>query len=127
MAKVTWNKAIETVSGALAKINKKSPHAADQKMILATHRVAPTTSTQCSNLYARGLESVTRSTPVSADERALRNRFGAVSRAVQLRKKNMSYVTTDLANFNAQKETGYKTLYQYLWHICADEYDQSNG
>ena len=68
-----------------------------------------------------------RSTPVSSDETALRNRFAAVVRAVQLRKKNMSYVTTDLANFNAQKGTGYKTLYQYLWHLCADEYDQQNG
>ena len=127
MAIVQWNKAIETVSGALAKINKKSPHAGDQKMILATHRTAPTTNTNCSRIYARGLESVTRSTPVSSDETLQRTRFAAIVRAVQLRKKNLSLVATDVANFKAQKETGYKTLYQYLWHLCADEYDQSNG
>ena len=127
MAVVQWNKAIETVSGALAKINKKSPHAGDQKMILATHRKAPTTNTNCSRIYARGLESVTRSTPVSSDETLQRTRFAAIVRAVQLRKKNLSLVATDVANFKAQKETGYKTLYQYLWHLCADEYDQSNG
>ena len=127
MAYVQWNKAIETVSGALSKINKKSPHAGDQKMVLATHRTAATTSTKCSRLYVRGLESVSRSTPVSSDETLARTRFGAIGRAVQLRKKNLSLVATDVANFKAQKETGYKTLYQYLWHLCADEYDQSNG
>ena len=127
MAYVQWNKAIETVSGALAKINKKSQHAADQKMILATHRTAATTSTHCSRIYARGLSSVTRTTPVSSDETLARTRFAAIVRAVQVRRKNLSLVATDVANFKAQKETGYKTFYQYLWHLCADEYDQSNG
>ena len=127
MAYVQWNKAIETVSGALAKINKKSPHAGDQKMVLATHRTAATTSTKCSRLYVRGLESVSRSTPVSSDETLARTRFGAIGRAVQLRKKNLSLVATDVANFKAQKETGYKTFQQYLWHLCADEYDANQG
>ena len=54
--------AFENISGALTKINKKSPHAADQKMVLAQHRVAPTkTKNGCNRLYLRGLESVTRS------------------------------------------------------------------
>ena len=123
MAKVVWAPGISTVSGALSKINKKSPHAADMQMLLATHRQAPTTSTDCSRLYLRGIQSVTRSTPVSSDETLARTRFGAIGRAVQLRKKNLSYVATDVAAFNAQKETGYKTLNQYLWHVCADEYD----
>ena len=128
MAFVKWMNGIEFVSGALSKINKKSPHAADQTMLLATHRKAATTNVgKCTRLYARGLESVTRSTPVGADEMAARTRFGAIGAAVQARKKNMSYITSDVQNFQAQKETGYKTLYQYLWHICADIYDQSNG
>ena len=127
MAKVVWAPGISTVSGALSKINKKSPHAGDQKMLLATHRKAATTSPDCSRLYLRGIESVTRSTPVSSDETLARTRFGAIGRAVQLRKKNLSLVATDVANFKAQKETGYKTFQQYLWHLCADEYDQSNG
>ena len=127
MAKVEWADAIKTVSGALVKINKKSPHAADQKMVLGTHRVAPTTSTACSRIYLRGLSAITRSTPVSSDETLARTRFGAIGRAVQLRKKNLSTIAADTAAFNAQKETGYKTLNQYLWHVCADEYDQANG
>ena len=123
MAKVVWAPGIETVSGALTKINKKSPHAADQQMLLATHRVAATTSTDCSRLYMRGLSSVTRSTPVSSDERAQRARFSAIAKAVNARRKDLSRVAEDLAAFNAQKDTagGYKTMRQYLWHICAAE------
>ena len=127
MAKVVWAPGISTVSGALSKINKKSPHAADMQMLLATHRTAPTTSSDCSRLYLRGIQSVTRSTPVSSDETLARTRFGAIGRAVQLRKKNLSTIAADTAAFNAQKETGYKTLNQYLWHVCADAYDQAQG
>ena len=125
MAKVEYADAIKTVSGALTKINKKSPHAADQKMVLATHRVAATTNPACSRLYLRGLSAVTRSTPVSSDERAQRTRFAAICKAVNDRRKDLSKVAADLAAFNAQKDTagGYKTMRQYLWHICATEYN----
>jgi len=126
MAKVEYADAIKTVSGALTKINKKSQHAGDQKMVLATHRVAPTTNPNCSNLYLRGLSSVTRTTPVTADEQVIRSRFSAVARAVAARKKDLSHVASDLAAFNAQKETGYKTLRAYLWAVCGAEYDQQN-
>ena len=127
MAKVTWAPGISTVSGALTKINKKSQHAGDEQMLLATHRSAPTTSKDCNRMFLRGLKSVTRTTPVTSDEIILRNRFAAVSRAVQERRRNLSYVATDVANFRAQKETGYKTFFQYLWHLCAAQYDQQNG
>ena len=125
MAKVVWAPGISTVSGALQKINKKSPHAADQQMLLATHRIAATTSTDCNRLYLRGLSAVTRSTPVSSDERAQRTRFGAIAKAVNTRRKDLSKVATDLEAFNAQKDTagGYKTMRQYLWHICEAEYN----
>ncbi len=125
MAKVVWAPGISTVSGALQKINKKSPHAADQQMLLATHRKAVTTSTDCNRLYLRGLSAVTRSTPVSEDERAQRTRFGNICKAVALRRKDLTKVAADLAAFNAQKDTagGYKTMRQYLWHVCAAEID----
>ena len=57
MAKASYAPMFETVSGALNKINKKSPHAGDQKMVLATHRKAPTTSTDCSRVYLRRTRS----------------------------------------------------------------------
>ncbi len=129
MAKVEYADAIKTVSGALTKINKKSPHAADQKMVLATHRVAATTSPACSRLYLRGLSAVTRSTPVTADEQAQRARFAAIARAVAARGKDMAQTAQDITAFNAQKDQpgGLKTLKAYRWNICAAAYDQNNG
>ena len=129
MAKVEYADAIKTVSGALTKINKKSPHAADQKMVLATHRVAPTESKQCSNLYLRGISSITRTTPVTADELAIRARFSAVGRAVAARAKNMSTYQADYAAFTAQKDApnGKKTFKAYLWQVCGEAYDESQG
>ena len=123
MAKVEYADAIKTVSGALTKINKKSPHAADQKMVLATHRVAATTNPACSRLYLRGLSSVTRSTPVTADEQAQRTRFATVARMVQARKQDLTKIAGDLAAFNAQKDNanGKKTMRSYLWMVCDAE------
>ena len=124
MAKVEWSAGIDSVSGALSKPSKSGQHSCS-KMLLGTHRVAATTSSDCNKLYLR--RKTKRSTPVTADEQVQRTRFAAIVRAVQARKKNLSYVATDLANFRAQKDTGYKTVYQYLWHLCADQYDQDNG
>ena len=119
MAKVEYADAIKTVSGALTKINKKSAHAADQKMVLATHRVAPTTSDGCSRLYLRGLQSVTRSTPVTTEELAARGRFAAVSAAVAARAKDLNKMGPDKTAFNAQKDQpgGKKTMKSYLWSL----------
>ena len=129
MAKVEYADAIKTVSGALTKINKKSPHAADQKMVLATHRVAATTNPNCQRLYIRGLSSVTRTTPVTTKEVNIRNRFRAVAAMVLERKEDLTKVTTDQAAFLAQKDSanGKKTMKAYLWMVCGQEYDQQNG
>ena len=128
MAKVEYADAIKTVSGALTKINKKSPHAADQKMVLATHRVAPTTSDACSRLYLRGLQSVTRSTPVTTEELAKRGRFAAVSAAVAARAKDLNKMGPDKTAFNAQKDQpgGKKTMKSYLWSLELDAWDQAH-
>ena len=126
MAKVEYAEMIKTVSGALTKINKKSPHAADQKMVLATHRVAPTTSKDCSRVYIRGLASVTRTTPVKSTEIQARSRFAAVAALVNTRKSDVSKIASDQAAFLAQKDQpgGKKTMKAYLWMICGDQYDQ---
>ena len=64
---------------------------------------------------------------MSSDERAQRTRFAAICKAVNERRKDLSKVAEDLAAFNAQKDTagGYKTMRQYLWHICAAEIDKA--
>ena len=125
MAKSTYAPMFSVVSGALNKINKKSPHAADQKMVLTTHRKAPTTSDSCSRVYLRDINSVTRSTPVSNDERDLRTKFAYVSQAVSARMKDITKKEADEAAFKAQKDEagGKKTMRAYLWSVISDEYD----
>ena len=129
MAKVQWADAIKSVSGALTRINKKSQHAGDQKMILGTHRVAATTNPDCSRIYFRGLDSVTRSTAPNADELKQRARFSAVAAAVAARAKDLSKVTADQAAFKAQKDEpgGKKTMKSYLWSLELVKYDQSHA
>ena len=129
MAQVEWADAIKTVSGALTKINKTSQHAGDQKMILATHRKAATTNPNCSRIYMRGLSSVTRSTPLTDKEQAVRSRFESVAAAVKVRSKNLSTLTSDQAAFEEQKNTagGKKTFRAYLWKVCGDAYDQQHN
>lgn len=129
MAKVEYADAIKTVSGALTKINKKSQHAADQKMVLATHRKAATQSKDCSRIYLRGLSSITRTSPLTTKELQVRNRFRAVAAMVKERAGDLMAVTQDQIDFLAQKDlaNGKKTMRAYLWKVCGQEYDQSQG
>ena len=129
MAKASYAPMFETVSGALNKINKKSPHAADQKMVLTTHRVAPTTSPDCSRVYLRDLNSVTRSTPVTAKETGIRTKFSAVSAAVNTRLHDTTKQADDLAAFNAQKGSanGKKTMQSYIWSLESAAYDEAQN
>ena len=130
MAKVEYADAIKTVSGALTKINKKSQHAADQKMVLATHRVAPTQNPNCSRLYLRGLNSISRSTPVTTEETRIRNRFSAVAASVAARAKDLMKISADQAAFAAQKDApnGKKTMRAFLWKLEKEAYDaEHNG
>ena len=130
MAKVEYADAIKTVSGALTKINNKSQHAADQKMVLATHRVAPTQNPNCSRLYLRGLNSISRSTPVTTEETRVRNRFASIAAAVSARSKDLMKISADQAAFAAQKDqpNGKKTMRSYLWKLEKEAYDaEHNG
>ena len=125
MAKVEWSAGIDSVSGALSKPSKSGQHSCS-KMLLGTHRVAATTSNSCTRLYLR--RKVERSTPVTADERAKRMRFAAVSAAVATRAKDLNKMTADQAAFIAQKDTpgGKKTMKSYLWSLEMATYDANH-
>ena len=129
MASVVWADAIKTVSGALKKINKKSQHAQDQKMVLATHRTAPTQSGVCSRLFLRDFDSV--NVPLAQTEEAInaRLRFAAVAAAIKARKADLTKLTTDQQAFLAQKDSpnGKKTMLAYYWKICGDAYDEAHN
>ena len=125
MAKVEWSAGIDHVSGALAKPSKSGQHSCT-KMLLGTHRVKPTESSDCNRIYLR--KKVVRSTAPGEDELWARNRFTAVAAAVKTRRKDLSHIATDLQAFEAQKNTagGKKTMKAYLWLVCGQEYDQAH-
>ena len=122
MGKVTYAPGIQFVNGSLAKPKKQNGHNHGDYLI-GTHRIAATTSPDCNRLYLR--KKVKRSTPVTARESQIRTRFSAVTRAVAQRAKDLMNMTTDQANFLAQKDQpgGKRTMKSYLWSICAAAYD----
>ena len=126
MAKVTYSAGIDSVSGALSKPSKNGQHSCG-KMLLATHRTAATTNSNCNRLYLR--DKIVRTTPVLAEELARRVRFAAVGAAVAARKKDLSKVTTDTENFLAQRNepNGKKTMKAYLWSLELAAYDATHN
>ena len=127
MAKVEWSAGIDSVSGALAKPSKSGQHSCT-KMLLGTHRTAPTTSNKCNRLYLRKPQKYVL--PQTEDAINARNRFTAVSGMVKTRRRDLSKMVADQQAFIAQKDTpgGCKTMTQYYWYICGQEYDaEHNG
>ena len=126
MAKVEWSAGIDSVSGALAKPSKSGQHSCT-KMLLGTHRVAPTTSNKCNRLYLRKPIKIN----VSQTENAInaRNRFTAVSQAIKLRKRDLTKLTEDQQAFLAQRDlpNGKKTMLAYYWMVCGEEYDEAHN
>jgi hypothetical protein len=126
MAKVEWSAGIDSVSGALAKPSKSGQHSCT-KMLLGTHRVAPTTSNKCNRLYLR--KPIKINVSQTEDSINARLRFAAVSAAVKARRKDLSHMAQDLQAFNAQKDqpNGCKTMTKYLWKVCGEAYDQAHN
>ena len=122
MGKVHWSAGIDYVSGALSKPGSNPQHSCE-KMLLATHRTAPTQSTECNRLYLRS--KIKRATPLSENEINARGRFETVRAAVYARSKNLSTIASDMAAFEAQKNlsNGKKTFNAYLWKVCGEAYD----
>ena len=126
MAHVEWSAGIDSVSGALAKPSKNGQHSCD-KMLLGTHRVAPTENVNCTRLYLRKKRK--RTTQPSTNELAARERFAVVAGMVKARKKDLSKLTADQAAFAAQKDNadGKKTMKAYYWMVCGAEYEAQQG
>ena len=124
-AKVEWSAGIDSVSGALSKPGANPQHSCN-KMLLGTHRTAPTQSTNCNRLYLR--KKTKRSTDLSDLEILTRGRFTTVRAAVYARAHNLSTIASDQAAFKAQKDlaNGKKTFNSYLWKVCGQQYDQEH-
>ena len=123
MAKVEWSAGIDSVSGALSKPSKGSQHSCE-KMLLGTHRVAPTLSNDCNRVYIR--KKVKRSTVPSAREMQARLRFKTVSQAVAERKIDLTRMSQDQQAFLAQKDSGIRTMLAWYWKQEGDAYDQEH-
>ena len=119
---------IEYIQGALKRPKKQNGHNHGNYLV-ATHRVAETTNPNCQRLYTFDADRYKRSTAPSTDELAKRERFAAVGRAVAVRKKNLSLITQDQANFQDQKDSpnGKKTMKAYLWSLELAAYDQAHS
>ena len=128
MAYAKLNAMYEFVKGAASKPKKVNGHSHGTYQIL-THREAATTNPNCQRVYVKPANAYERTTPVKPAEIQVRTKFSAVSRAVAARKQDVSKITSDQAAFNAQKDQpgGKKTLTAYLWMVCGDAYDQSQG
>ena len=126
MAKVNWSAGIDSVSGALSKPGKNGQHSC-AKMLLGTHRTAPTQSKECNRLYIR--KKTERTSIPSNKELAARARFAAVRAMVAERADDLQYISSDQAAFIAQKDTagGKKTMNAYLWAVCGAAYDQAHN
>ena len=128
MAVVKFMTGIDYVKGSLAKPKKTHGHSHGSYLI-GTHREAATTNPDCTRLYIRRLDAYNRSTPYSADELAAQNKFGEIAAAVAARRKDLTKIATDNANFKAQKDepNGKKTMRSYLWSLEKAAWEQANG
>lgn len=106
MAKTIFAPGIESVSGALTKINLRSSHVLDQNMLLATHRKSETCSLACQRTYFRKANQLPWQNTdfVSPEVLAQRLAFKTNAAAIISRKENMTYLTGDQAAFVALKE-----------------------
>ena len=127
MAIVVLNPMFQTASGALAKPKKVDGHNHGEYLI-ATHRTAATENPNCQRAYTWDKDRYKRSTPVTRDELAKRERFAEVSRAVNTRAHNLSTITTDQQAYLAQKDlpNGKKTFKKYLWSLELATYDAAH-
>lgn len=128
MAKVRWSVGIDSVSGALAKPNKKSSQHSCETYLLGKHRVAATESNDCNRLYMQKADTYNRSTAISAREMQARTRFAAVRAAVWDRAHDLNQISQDQAAFLAQKDlpNGKRTMNAYLWKVCGEAYDANH-
>ena len=129
MAKVRWSAGIDSVSGALAKPNKKSSQHSCGDYLIGKHRVAPTLNSDCNRLYLHKSDVYKRSTVPSAREMQARLRFKTVSQNVAERKIDLTRMSQDQQAFLAQKDQpgGIRTLLAWYWKQEGDAYDAQHG
>ena len=110
---------ISTISGAMKRPKNKDGHKHGTYLV-ATHRKAESTNPNCQRVYSFDCDRYTRKTPPSVDEIAIRDLFAERAAWVKARSKALSTLSTDQANYLAQKDSadGAKTWKAYLWKLA---------
>ena len=75
-------------------------------------------------MYFSVLTKTTAMTHPTQNVMDMRAKFKAVAHATNSRLADPNQMPLDQLGFKGQ--TKYKTLRQYVWHICAEEYDKQN-
>ena len=119
---------IEYIQGALKKPKKQDGHKHGNYVIM-THRTAETTNPECQRIYVKEADAYKRTTPLSAREHQIRNRFIGVVALIKARSADLSRITQDQMDYIAQRNEpgGAKTMKQYYWKICGAEWDQTHS
>ena len=119
---------IEYIQGAMKRPKKVNGHNHGNYLVM-THRTAATENPNCQRIYSFDADRYERSTQPSSDELQARARFASVAAMVKARKADLTKIAQDQAAFVAQKDTagGKKTMKAYLWYVCGQEWEQSNG
>ena len=107
MAKVEYAFPVEVIHGKVAKRHK----------IGFAHRKA--SKLNYTQSYSK------RSTKYSQAEKDHQAKFAAVAAMVNARLADPNQMPLDQLAFKGQSK--YKTLRQYVWHICSEEYDKQNA
>ncbi len=109
MAHITYIDPVKSVSG---KLSKKST------VTFMVRQAATSNAAMLQNpnyTHIRGK----RTTALSQSEVEYRTRFGTICKATTARMRDASKIAADIAAF--KKQSQYKTLRQYVWHLCSDE------
>ena len=107
MAKVEYAFPVEKLHGKIAKSHK----------IGFAHRAA----SKLNYTQSYGV----RTTKYSQAEIDHQTKFAAVAAMVNARLADPNQMPLDQLAFRAQSK--YKTLRQYVWHLCSEEYDKNNN
>lgn len=126
MAKMLLAPGIESLSGAMSGVNRKSQHVDDQNMFLATHRVAATTSRQCQRAYFRKTNTLPWAYAVPSDKvLQLREDFTTRAQAISARRTDLTVMSADMAGlkaYRARYPESNMTLFAFYWLAASTKY-----
>lgn len=124
MAKILFAAGIESVSGALSKVNRKSRHIDDQNMFLATHRTAETMSKTCQRAYYRKSPQIAwgQNQAISVDTQKLRTVFSLRRLAIKARRGDISKIAMDQEAFLAYKREHPNVTFTWYYWRAAKKY-----